>query len=653
MEGSNGEISESVRDSERFLLRFFDPTQESAAHIYDSALSWSPEDSLVRKRYQTYESEDVKLTNAIESSWDNCIVQMDAGFQVHSITFSHNGELVGCCGMSDRREGFLRLFSVATGSLHVEFQPQQQILYRLAFSPDDAIIASASEECRIPIWDVKTGDVIITLSYGDGTQHVETISFSPSGLLAVGDSAGSVRLWDISSGDCVGSDIRLRGGSIWSICWSPSDHEFAVARDLKDMNSQWMSQVEVWDSSPCKPRPIDFGKCYGGSISYSPDGLRLASSNESTIVIRDARTGVVLQNTSTSEGISSDICFSPYGDRIAYGTSSGLSIWDLESGVNRPICKCTGIELAAFSPDGFSIATAFSSDSVVKVWHVAQADSQNTRLSDETSDLTGLFLSWDGELVVSTSDGPIKLWDTLTGTNLTIFIDPGLIPEIDTSATISNDAMLVASFSLTNLRIWSCSTGTLVKTFPHRVGPNMVPTSLRFSPNNLQIVAIFDQWNLYLWDLETMRRIYPSEYEGPCSSLKINERGEFIEAHSLQALPPGRKWMIGREGGNVFSELTSMDWGAMGSPYVEHVGPWPFPYGYVPVVDDPLAEPYLRQLSMALGGWVIDRSGLRIFWIPEDLRAGFAEWCGTRLVLGTKSAKVVVMDFLGVPFQLV
>jgi hypothetical protein len=61
-----------IKDSERFLLRFFDVIESSATHIYESALHLSPSSSLVRSLYGDQILTDVRISG-IDDSWDALI----------------------------------------------------------------------------------------------------------------------------------------------------------------------------------------------------------------------------------------------------------------------------------------------------------------------------------------------------------------------------------------------------------------------------------------------------------------------------------------------------------------------------------------------------------------------------------------------------
>lgn len=72
----------------------------------------------------------------------------------------------------------------------------------VAFSPDGVLLASASEDRTICLWNVSSGELCTVLR--GHSEGVSAVVFSPDGayLLSAG-ADGAVKVWDVQTGDCV------------------------------------------------------------------------------------------------------------------------------------------------------------------------------------------------------------------------------------------------------------------------------------------------------------------------------------------------------------------------------------------------------------------------------------------------------------------
>jgi WD40 repeat protein len=98
----------------------------------------------------------------------------------------------------------------------------------IAFTPDGKLLASASKDRVLKIWDPSTGRLLRQLP--DFGAEVETLAFSPDGkMLATGDWAGAIQIWDVASGIPLAAlpDHGL-GRRIWSVAFSPDGRYFAA-----------------------------------------------------------------------------------------------------------------------------------------------------------------------------------------------------------------------------------------------------------------------------------------------------------------------------------------------------------------------------------------------------------------------------------------
>jgi len=64
------------------------------------------------------------------------------------------------------------------------------------------LVSSGGTDFIINLWDVRTGDCLITLQ--GHTAWILSVAFSPDGqILASGSHDETIKLWDVKSGECL------------------------------------------------------------------------------------------------------------------------------------------------------------------------------------------------------------------------------------------------------------------------------------------------------------------------------------------------------------------------------------------------------------------------------------------------------------------
>jgi WD40 repeat protein len=107
------------------------------------------------------------------------------------------------------------------------------------------------------------------------------------------------------------------------------------------------------------------------------------------------------------------LAFSPNGRRLATGSPDGtVRLWDVETG--RQLHRMRGhtewVLGVAFSPDGRRVASG-GDFGIVRLWDV-NSGQEVLALDGHTKSLVGgLAFRPDGNLLVSTSDDGIRVWD--------------------------------------------------------------------------------------------------------------------------------------------------------------------------------------------------------------------------------------------------
>jgi NACHT domain/WD domain, G-beta repeat/Pentapeptide repeats (8 copies) len=101
-----------------------------------------------------------------------------------------------------------RLWDTATGAARLTLQGHTRGVGGVAFSPDGAQLATASDDATARLWDAATGTPRRTLQ--GHTSWVRGVAFSPDGAqLATASADGTTRLWDTTTGRCLATLMPL------------------------------------------------------------------------------------------------------------------------------------------------------------------------------------------------------------------------------------------------------------------------------------------------------------------------------------------------------------------------------------------------------------------------------------------------------------
>ena len=317
------------------------------------------------------------------------------------VSFSPDGTLLA----SASDDNTVKLWNVATGTNIATLEGHTNSVYSVAFSPDGATLASGSWDNTVKLWDVATKQNIATLQRPLENWSLP-MSFSPDGTtLASGAGDGTVKLWDMATYE----NIATLEGHLedWFVPVSFSPDSTTLASASGD------GTVKLWDVATHENiATLEGHRDSVGSVLFSPDGTTLASaSGDDTVKLWDVATHT---NIATLEGHGSEVfsmSFSPDGTTLASASGDGIiKLWDVETHKNIATLQGHGDYhpyfpfSALFSPDGTLLVSWGGSGSEFELWDVATRESIATLEGHGYS----VLFSPDGTLLASASG---KLWD--------------------------------------------------------------------------------------------------------------------------------------------------------------------------------------------------------------------------------------------------
>jgi hypothetical protein len=299
-----------------------------------------------------------RVPTGISSSNVEQIVLLDTltghSKRVLDVVFSAGGELLA----SSSEDMKIRLWDVSSGQEMHAFQMRSVDMADIDIFTDRNMLASGEA-----IWDLESMEEIHPLERG--SQIPAFVAFSPDGsLLALARMDQETELWDVTSGQPVYAFPEQEEERTKEMVFSPDGALLAMG--VID------GTIRLWD---IESRELAGVFHYPGEtdihgITFSPDGRFLASGGRvPTVVLWDVASGEVVRTFSVRDCMTS-VAFSPDGSLLAAagGAEKAILLWDVESGELLRTLQHDDQSMAiAFSPDGSLLAVG-GFDSQVYLW---------------------------------------------------------------------------------------------------------------------------------------------------------------------------------------------------------------------------------------------------------------------------------------------
>jgi WD40 repeat protein/serine/threonine protein kinase len=281
-------------------------------------------------------------------------------------------------------------------------------VHAVAFSPDGRMLATASADQMVRLWDVAKGGLLSAPIRHE--KAVRAIAFSPDGrLVATASDDGAMRQWDAMTGAAVGS-ATSHGAPVTAVCFSPDGSRIATGSGSGGP-SLWETATE---------RRIGERAGHGAevlAIAFHPDGTRLAlACDDGAVRFRETEKGTLLVEVLNHDAAVAALAFSPDGRRLVSGCVDGRArLWETGGWTNLaevPFCGKPGC--LAYSPGGRSMATV-SHDGTARLWDTETNRPIGEPLSHREP-IDCLAFKGDGTMIATGSeDGTVRLWDADTG----------------------------------------------------------------------------------------------------------------------------------------------------------------------------------------------------------------------------------------------
>lgn len=342
----------------------------------------------------------------------------------------------------------------------------------LAFSPDGNLIAAATPENTVSLWDIETGERSTCL-HGH-TAMVTAIAFSPCGsFVTSGDSKGTLREWHIhmarqtrefteygqycviptyfSEGSLMAAGVYETSIAVWDVennekldtfeyCGSVDAAHFSNGTHLAVANSR---DFKVWRKSIPNISTISGHTSYPCSLTFSPDGATLA-------VVEGGGTTACWEVNSKhrhpvncgEKTLVHSVYIASTGDMQVLGRKGNtLTAWSVEADQTIAAfsegCEYTG-PASAFSSTGKLWASTVEGKKIC-IW---DSHGKETVLAGHTDFIESITFSPDENRLASVArDATARVWNVESGEEIiSLALSPPLhLDSLPATAPLNTD----------------------------------------------------------------------------------------------------------------------------------------------------------------------------------------------------------------------
>jgi len=377
----------------------------------------------------------------------------------------------------------------------------------LAFSPDGKLLATASRDRTVKIWDLENGHELLT--YSGHAEAIRTVAFSPDGkTIASGGAEKDIRLWDPRTG----KDVRTfkgQGVYVTGLVFS-KDGKHLIASQAGDTTAGLLTVYETATGNV--KRSISDFRLLVYSVAFNYDGSILG------VGVGDGMMKLweypkMVDNPAQPEywaqqdpnGATYQFLFSPDNRLMTRIGSDGIKLYNMvlpgtPFGVTTPRKHILALPspqrftCAVFSKDSKSLFTG-ATDGIIRVYD-AESGEQTATYKGHNAEIRGLTFNPGGtQLASASADYTVRLWDfdiVLQSRDYTGHTGPVW------TAYFSPDGKSILTASADHTaRLVEVGTGELIHTFKGHTSP---VTYAIFSPDGKLIATAAGDKKVKLWD---------------------------------------------------------------------------------------------------------------------------------------------------------
>jgi hypothetical protein len=278
-------------------------------------------------------------------------------------------------------------------------------VWDIDFSSDGSLLASASSDNTILVWNITSGQVVQNLT--GHLDSVYSVAFHPNEpVLASGSFDKSILIWNLTTGDIL-QNLTGHISSIWSLEFNHDGSYLASASSD--------STVRIWDYSSSSSKYNLTGHTDSvRAVTFLPDNQLASGSYDESILLWNISTGNLISIISNNSENILSLTVNPEGTNLVSGSQDNLiDFWNISSigdKIKPSHSLNSWVRSLAYSYDGYYLASGLENGNIT-IWDDI-ADSSVINLSGHNLSIRCVDFHPNQPLLASASgDKTVKLWN--------------------------------------------------------------------------------------------------------------------------------------------------------------------------------------------------------------------------------------------------